>query len=488
MLILGYSSYIDEQYPERMAEVEHEFLECFKNHYRFTIDDDNKLNMDYAEFKYNFPYMHDLLMYVARNFLGSDADKALSGSDSDIYENKSEFLTAKIYETAIRFYLLGSSNNGVKYHNFCHGMVVAFLSHEFLNDYEKKTSVEVDHHSMIVFSGLLHDAAHPGMGNPIYLISQEHKNKLIDYVKERFSNIVVGADKDTYKDFKQLFDNLELFKSKENFVLEDMHVELTSYAYKILLEPLADSKKKKFHYDTISESIGFTLMSKNHDTLKTHVNYIVHVADLFMNGLSNPELLIEGVKGVYYEFMIEAYEISKLEGEKDKILAYIDKKKVTDKGLPENKWNSLINLVCSSTIGGTYNGQKFFNGFVKIFINHLETDLSINEKQSDILKYYKSNVTINNGFFDLIGGLVDGTEIKDLSKIEKKALENFENIMKTSIRLSYYDNETINDLCTNKTNQIDFSKGQLYGETDSSNQETLNSKKVTALNHRLLII
>ena len=416
-------SYNDPEFVTRIGEFEKDMFKCFKNHNQyFGIKEDKSLKLSFDNLAKEFKSFHQIFKFI---------NDTIEEEANDKYKNEKTpvELGEKLYKYAVWIYLLGSDNNGVKYHNFCHGMFVAYITYEFLND--KKALNQINpklnkgQKAMYVFAGLFHDAGHPGMGNTIYTLDKKHRNKMIDYVVKKCTTFFNGPN-NTKRDEVETF--IKYIKRTENdsgpFFLENMHRELALMIYRRAIHPrlqphtmtapsLREKDRQTFttkhnsnYEEIISESIDRTNMQFSSQSNEENVLFqLNHAADLALNGMEDKNLVFLGIEKVYNEFLTEIYHMRNLEGENGgKIREFINAEVGDTDNLPLAA-KKFVPVAMPKSIEELISGQAGFSrGVILPVIN------KFNSYKADIFHYIKTNLDVNIDIF------------------EKKAAENVNNL------------------------------------------------------------
>ena len=398
LMVLGSAfAYRDPAIIERMTRFEAEMTICFAEYSTHFGLNGKDLKLSFDDLGQKFPTFKDTILFIA------DAIHAEQDSLNKKLEDATE-LASKIYEYAVRTYLLGTDNNGVIYHNFCHGMFVAYITREFISEYNLTTFKKMTKrtHAMYVFAGLFHDAGHPGMGNAIYKTSKTNRESMIIWIATRMDEVLPDPEnKDVY--FAKNKISEFYFKGKD-FVLEDIHTTLALLTFDRLLAPyIAHEKIKEFQH-IISESIKYTLMGLSYKECDHHLHYVVHAADLALNGTNNPELLFHAVRTVMAEFMDEAHKLASAPETKDSVETYLLTKQFDEQNTPA--WKGTLDLAAPQTFGGIFIGQNAFRDYV---INPTFKPFLIYD--TDIFKYLSINLSLNEALFNSIGDYLDKGKI-----------------------------------------------------------------------------
>ena len=420
-------SYNDPGFVTRIGKFEKDMEKCFREHEKhFGIKPDNSPRLAFNQLQTTFPSFKNIFMFIS-NGVRAEAENS-SNEDLNLEE--------ELYKYAVWLYLVGSDKDGVKYHNFCHGMFVAYITYEFLSKNTKLNGEPLKmpegDKAMYVFAGLFHDAGHPGMGNGIYDIDKKHRENMIDHVIKNMEKILPNSsDKKEQKEQQQakveLQNKINELKNKgENkFLLENMHRELALMVYNLVISKYVrpdnyvnPSKKIKVietqrlqhsHFkQIISNSIDRTNMGFPFNSDQEHVLYrLNHAADLALNGMKDDKLVFLGIEKVYNEFFTEIYHMIRLKGDEGAaIKTFIQAGENGDqKKLPKSLQNFVPTAMPPSFNQIFQKQVGFCTNLILPHINHF------NSYQADVFEYIKTNLVNNTKIFDQKIKNADGSEL-----------------------------------------------------------------------------
>ena len=423
-------SYNDFGFVTRIGKFEEDMEKCFREHENhFGIDENNSPKLPFDQLKANFSSFYDIFMFI------SNTVKKEAG---DGYKNEPK-LEEELYKHAVWIYLVGSDNNGVKYHNFCHGMFVAYITYEFLTDKttlkDKPLTIAEGEKAMYVFAGLFHDAGHPGLGNGIYDIDKNHRENMIDHVCTRITKILPAVELVQ----APAINNIKALKKKsygeKKFLLEDMHKELALMTYKTLILPRIRknihvkefSKKGNIinseepvnpNYEKIiSNSIDRTNMGFSFDNDTEYILFrLNHAADIALNGMRDNKLVFLGIEKVYNEFFTEIYHMIRLEDEEGaKIKTFIQAGENGDDTKLPGSVKQFVPTAMPSSFNQIFKKQVGFCNF--LILPHIE---DFNSYQADIFTYIKDNLKNNVAIFQ---GKIDNADGKELGTITANVMQ-----------------------------------------------------------------
>ena len=398
---------------ECMKKYEEEYLKCFTEHKSFEIQDYKqeegtvKYDKDlksYKQFSTDYPNLNEQLVFIMKTL-----------------KTNPEIDSAKdLYYAAIKAYSLGIRDNTIMYHNFCHGLYVASITGIYL---DLETTHDDNKIALLMFSGIFHDAGHPGFGNTTtsatYLSS---KINLIGIINENINNVLHNS----FKDGDSIIFEVDLIKKlktklsgfislqTKGFVLEDMHKYIAWTFYYYLIENKNDnginyeageivepSEINLNNQQLLYKAIEYTNMGIKDAEKKFKEAFIVHAADLTLNLSSNKKLIITGTKAVVFEFYDEIRKYTKITEEiKDNLEENEELKNI---GIPiENneviaqieKLQKFNEMMCKKDLQSIYKSQIGFIDFVvKPVLEHLNNDTH------PLLVYFYKNLENNLKYF-----------------------------------------------------------------------------------------
>lgn len=267
------------------------YQEFFKPEEEFYLDCYKRANLYTAA----TPATGDYLGYSDQNYQNFLARKYLL----EITQNDTT-KAKKLYDLVLELYAdLSIFDNKINpYHNACHGFMTMIIAGEL---YKQIRNVEVtndtysnDTYRAILYSGLMHDIGHPGVGNVKFTKDNTFRNNFVIKI-----NLLAGTQI-TDRDLKK--------EGETSYSLEYVHWEIAKINCDNFLITCNTSMKKM-----IEDSIVKTNMV-HHFGLKSIGNYnnapdlFVHFADIAASASQNQVLMLLLAKGVLTEFFVESYQ------------------------------------------------------------------------------------------------------------------------------------------------------------------------------------
>lgn len=329
------STTVKEYLDDVVVRAEKEYYQCFKDYWRFDLNLSNEDGlMTYEEFETRFEFIHSQFVFIVTN---------IAGEGEDIVSK-----TKQLYYTAVKAYSLGPETNkrttedylqtiDLTYHNFCHGLYVAsmtgiYLEEQMINfdnsldSLSNKDEVRKDmlnRHAILMFTGLFHDAGHPGFGNNTFNnryypfrdnYIQRISNRMVTYfigdqTRSKFNHDNSGFNNSLIPS-NQLIDEL-LVKINNSNILEDVHKYLAWIFYHNIFGNTDIIDANGFFDDLTNPSkyliykgIDYTNMGYI-QAIEVPDAYVIHAFDLTLQLSANKNLLIVGSSAVLSEFYEE---------------------------------------------------------------------------------------------------------------------------------------------------------------------------------------
>ena len=279
-MFINNSEYQKLPYNELFVEEETFYLKCYKN---LKANPNNKdyLKTDETIKKFVMPYLKLIT-----------TPKVLIGDPSP---NTPE----KLYEKVIDLYTHFSFyKNGINpYHNVCHGFMTMIISGKLFLDYagyaDKDAEPDLNDLRIVLFAGLMHDAAHPGVGNGLINI---------DSIKKMYLKNFETFDETYGEHLCDLFDGF----ADRDFTLEEVHNTLAIY-YSFLYMRDLNGEMDQFLSDSIMKTDMNHHFGFKADDDVSNINLIVHFADIAAYASNNQELTQHLAISCIEEFFYESY-------------------------------------------------------------------------------------------------------------------------------------------------------------------------------------
>lgn len=489
-LIAGVFTYRNPEIVKTMENYETDLLKCFQQHKNhFTMNGDYTLKLSFEKFAEEYPSLHKIFLVIADGLTKYNSETKLK--EEDRITQIRDF-AEKLFGYTVRSYLLGSSNDGVVYHNICHGMFVAYFSFEYLIEMElSKVKYFLDEEiAAIAFAGLHHDSGHPGFGNAVFEFSFEHRTGFVENLVDRSIKTLIDYDGITEKDLDEIFEGLgnlhnkdgnEENEMKKPFILEDVHGLIASFIFKRVFK-LHDEMMPHM-LNLIKDGIDYTCLTKHYQGGINHDTYIVHVADVSLNGVRNHLLFYEGLKVVFDEFMVEAFELKKIKDFAGKIQSYCADK-TTVGFASKTSMHKHMDLVCTGTVKGIPFTQGGFRKFV--------VDPSINTvlvNDTDVIRYFKIGLDNSSALFI---NMDNKENSKSTDNPLKSSLTDWQYNKISSheggvIKYAFYGNDVIANLIDGDIKTPGYSDGRVFS-FESKAQKLNQADHAKGVENRLRIV
>ena len=352
------------KYNKLFVKEEQFYLDCYKTLKR------NPGNPDYL--KTHKKIKRIVLPYLQRIRTPKEEESQEEQSEQEtpnLTPNELYILIIDLY-THFSFY-----KNGINpYHNVCHGFMTMIISGKLFLDYKGYENLEeepdINIYRIILFAGLMHDVAHPGVGNEVINIPR---------IKEIYLNRFESYDEGSFKYLKFEFGG-------RDFVLEEIHNFIAIYFVDLFLHDLGGEMNK-----LLTDSIMNTNMDHHFDFESwddvSHINLIVHFADIAGYGSKNEELIQHLAVSCIEEFFYESYFV-KNSGLCSKDLQA--KKALSDEKIIENIVSKQIFFLDEVLIGKIGKFPKISAlDFLPIVIDRLNNNLDKESKEIVKSKIYQ---------------------------------------------------------------------------------------------------